>query len=196
MYYMIDNKDSFVYNLVAYMKELKQEIQVVRADHICLTSLDMQGIRGIIISPGPGHPKEAEIPLGVIEQYGEHIPVLGVCLGQQVLAYAKGGVVTKGLRPMHGKISEISHNSRGLFCNLPEKFSVTRYHSLVVQEDSVKEQFHIDAKAEDGAVMAISHKKLPLYAVQFHPEAILSQHGHAILQNFINICEEWWQRHD
>jgi len=195
MYYMIDNKDSFVYNLVAYFRELGCDIVTERADHIQLETLDMSSVRGIIISPGPGKPEEADIPLQILRDFGGQIPILGVCLGHQILAHAFGGTVCKGTRPTHGKVTPITHTGLRLFRNLPPGFSVTRYHSLVALEDTVTDAFHIDAQAEDGAVMAISHKEHPLYGIQFHPEAILTEHGHAMLQNFLDLCKDWWDQH-
>jgi len=195
MYYMIDNKDSFVYNLVAYFRELGCDIVVERADRINLETLDMSAIRGIIISPGPGKPEEADIPLQIVRDFGAQIPILGVCLGHQILAHVFGGTVCKGTRPMHGKVTPITHTGQRLFRNLSPGFSVTRYHSLVAVEDTVTDTFHIDAQAEDGVVMAISHKELPLYGIQFHPEAILTEHGHNMLQNFLDLCKDWWDQH-
>ena len=195
MYYMIDNQDSFVYNLAAYFKELGCDIVIERADRIRPETLDLQGFRGIIISPGPGKPEEAAIPLQIVADYAGEIPILGVCLGHQILAHAYGGKVGKGMRPMHGKVSPITHTGKRLFQNLPPHFSVTRYHSLVADPTDLERSFHIDASAEDGVVMAISHKDHPLYGVQFHPEAVLTEHGHALLQNFLHICNDWWRQH-
>jgi len=195
MYYMIDNKDSFVYNLVAYFRELGCDIVIESADRINPNKLDMRSIRGIIISPGPGKPEEAEVPLQIVQEFGAQIPILGVCLGHQILAHAFGGTVCKGERPMHGKVTPITHTGKRLFKNLPPKFSVTRYHSLVALENTVANSFHIDAHAADGAVMAISHKEHPLYGIQFHPEAVLTEYGHDMLQNFLNLCKDWWNQH-
>jgi len=195
MYYMIDNKDSFVYNLVAYFKELGCDIVIESADRINPKELDLRGVRGIIISPGPGKPEDAVVPLQIVGDFGAQIPILGVCLGHQILAHAFGGTVCKGQRPMHGKVTPITHTGKRLFKDLPLGCSVTRYHSLVTQEDTVTDNFHIDARAEDGAVMAIAHKAYPLYGVQFHPEAILTEHGHKILQNFLDLCKDWWTTH-
>lgn len=195
MYYMIDNKDSFVYNLAAYFKELGCDIVIERADRIAPETLDMHGVRGIIISPGPGKPGDAAVPLQIVREFGAQIPILGVCLGHQILAHAFGGIVCKGERPMHGKVTPITHTGERLFRDLPPSFSVTRYHSLIALEDSVTDHFHIDARVEDGAVMAISHKAHPLYGIQFHPEAILTEHGHKLLQNFLDLCKDWWNQH-
>jgi len=192
MYLMINNKDSFVYNLVAYFKELGHHIDVYSTDAILHKDLNMNGIKGIIISPGPGKPEQATNVLKILQKYKNSIPIMGVCLGHQIIALAFGGVVCKGIRPMHGKVTELSHNGERLFKNLPGLFSVTRYHSLVVKESTVQKHFFIDSYSEDGVVMAISHKTFPLYGVQFHPEAILTEHGFDILRNFNNICEEWW----
>jgi len=195
MYYMIDNKDSFVYNLVAYFRELGCDIVIESADRINPDELDMRGVHGIIISPGPGKPEDAKVPLQIVRDFGAQIPILGVCLGHQILAHAFGGTVCKGTRPMHGKVTPITHIGERLFKDLPPKLSVTRYHSLVALERTVTDHFHIDAHAADGAVMAVSHKEHPLYGIQFHPEAVLTEHGHDMLQNFLDLCKDWWNQH-
>lgn len=194
MYLMIDNKDSFVYNLAAYFRELGHEIIVEQADRISPVELRINGIEGIIISPGPGKPGQAEVSLQILKKCKNLVPVLGVCLGHQVIAHAFGGVVCKGVRPMHGKVTQIKHTGKRLFQSLPETFSVTRYHSLVVEESTVRENFYIDAYSQDGAVMAISHKLFPLYGIQFHPEAVLTECGFEILQNFHILCKNWEER--
>jgi len=192
MYLMIDNKDSFVYNLAAYFRELGCQITVRRADQISFDEIGLDGLRGIIISPGPGKPEEAVLPLEIVRELSHRIPILGVCLGHQVMAHAFGGTVQKGERPMHGKLSKVRHTGVRLFQNLPPLFSVTRYHSLVVKGDTLGGAFTVDAYAEDGAVMGISHRTRPLYGIQFHPEAVLTEHGHALLRNFLILCDDWW----
>ena len=168
MYLMIDNYDSFVYNLKAYFEELGREILVKRSDEITLDEI------------------EDLKPEGIIQK---RIPILGVCLGHQVLGYCSGATVEKGERPMHGKVTEVHHKGTGLFVGLPERFRVTRYHSLIVRQDTLPEDYEVDCISEDGAVMGISQKEHMLYGVQFHPEAVLTEYGHELLENFCKIAE-------
>ena len=191
MYLMIDNYDSFVYNLKAYFEELGRTIVVRRSDHIDIEEIEKMHLTGIILSPGPKRPWDAGICMKTVERFQGEIPILGVCLGHQVLGYCCGATVEKGARPMHGKVTEIRNNRTGLFKGLPEKFKVTRYHSLVVRKDSIPEEYRLDAVAEDGAVMGISHREIPLYGVQFHPEAVLTEYGHELLDNFCRIAENY-----
>lgn len=190
MYLMIDNYDSFVYNLKAYIQELGREILVKRCDEITLEEIEHMQPDGIILSPGPKRPRDAELCMEVTERFQGQIPILGVCLGHQVLGHCCGAVVQKGERPMHGKVTELKNNGTGVFAGLPEKYKVTRYHSLVVKKESVPEEYQIDAVSEDGAVMGISHKIWPVYGVQFHPEAVLTEYGHELLENFCRIAEK------
>lgn len=190
MYLMIDNYDSFVYNLKAYIQELGREILVKRCDEITLEEIEHMQPEGIILSPGPKRPWDAELCMEVTERFQGQIPILGVCLGHQVLGHCCGAVVQKGERPMHGKVTELKNNGTGVFVGLPEKYKVTRYHSLVVKKESVPEEYQIDAVSEDGAVMGISHKIWPVYGVQFHPEAVLTEYGHELLENFCRIAEK------
>lgn len=190
MYLMIDNYDSFVYNLKAYIQELGREILVKRCDEITLEEIEHMQPEGIILSPGPKRPWDAELCMEVTERFWGQIPILGVCLGHQVLGHCCGAVVQKGERPMHGKVTELKNNGTGVFAGLPEKYKVTRYHSLVVKKESVPEEYQIDAVSEDGAVMGISHKIWPVYGVQFHPEAVLTEYGHELLENFCRIAEK------
>lgn len=184
MYLMIDNYDSFVYNLKAYFEELGKEIAVIRCDKITLEEIEDMQPSGIILSPGPKRPQDATLCIDIVEKFQEKIPILGVCLGHQVLGLCSGATVEKGIFPIHGKISEISNNGLRLFAGLPTKFNVTRYHSLVVNKDTISNNYSIDATTADGVVMGISHKTLPLYGVQFHPEAVCTEYGHALLNNF------------
>lgn len=194
MFLMIDNYDSFVYNLKAYFEELGREIMVRRSDHINIEEIGNMHPEGIILSPGPKRPWDAEICMQTVEQFQGKIPILGVCLGHQVLGHCCGATVEKGTRPMHGKVTEIQNDGEGLFKGLPERFKVTRYHSLIVREDSIPEEYHVDAVADDGAVMGISHKSMPLYGVQFHPEAVLTEYGHELLENFCCIAEDFTKK--
>lgn len=197
MYLMIDNYDSFVYNLYAYLRELGEEVLVVRNDRISLKEIEKllrDGLDGILISPGPKSPADCGISCQVVERFAGRVPILGVCLGHQVIGHVYGAAVEKGTCPMHGKVSAVTNNGTGLFAGLPLAFSVTRYHSLVVSEKSFPEVLKVDARTDDGVIMAISHKTLPVYGVQFHPEAVLTEYGHELLHNFVKICEEWKTR--
>lgn len=190
MYLMIDNYDSFVYNLKAYFQELGQDILVRRSDEITLADIQAMQPQGIILSPGPKRPWDAQLCVDTVKRFGGKIPLLGVCLGHQVLGHCAGATVEKGVRPMHGKVTRVHHNGTGLFAGLPREFDVTRYHSLVVRQETLPEDYQVDCVAEDGAVMGLSHRTLPLFGVQFHPEAVLTQYGHELLENFCRLAEE------
>lgn len=196
MYLMIDNYDSFVYNLAAYFEELGQEILVRRNDELSMEAIEALHPKGIIISPGPKAPESAGESVEIVQRFSNKIPILGVCLGHQVIGYACGGTVEKGKRPMHGKVTPIHHQGKRMFQDLPDGFGVTRYHSLVVCDTDLPENLEIDARADDGAIMAVSRTDAPVYGIQFHPEAVLTQYGHEILDNFNKICEEWWKKHE
>lgn len=191
MFFLLDNYDSFVYNLSAYFQELGQEILVKRPNEITLSEIEAMHPEGIILSPGPGHPSGAAFSQQVIGKFKNKIPVLGVCLGHQTLGYYFGAKVSRGSRPMHGKVTDIFLAENELFRGLPKKHKITRYHSLVISQEQLPDEISITARAEDGAVMGIAHRKFPLYGVQFHPEAVLTEHGHGLLNNFIAICREW-----
>lgn len=189
MYLMIDNYDSFVYNLKAYLQELGRDILVRRSDELTLDDIQAMQPQGIILSPGPKRPWDAQLCVDTVRRFGDKVPLLGVCLGHQVLGHCAGAVVEKGARPMHGKVTRVRHNGTGLFAGLPREFNVTRYHSLVVQQDTLPEDYQVDCVAEDGAVMGLSHRTLPLFGVQFHPEAVLTEYGHELLENFCRMAE-------
>ena len=189
MYLMIDNYDSFVYNLKAYFKELGRDILVRRSDEITLADIQAMQPQGIILSPGPKRPWDAQLCVDTVKHFGGKIPLLGVCLGHQVLGHCAGATVEKGVRPMHGKVTRVHHNGTGLFAGLPREFDVTRYHSLVVRQETLPEDYQVDCVAEDGAVMGLSHRTLPLFGVQFHPEAVLTEYGHELLENFCRMAE-------
>ena len=189
MYLMIDNYDSFVYNLKAYFQELGRDILVRRSDEITLADIQAMQPQGIILSPGPKRPWDAQLCVDTVRRFGGKVPLLGVCLGHQVLGHCAGAVVEKGVRPMHGKVTRVRHNGTGLFAGLPREFNVTRYHSLVVRQDTLPEDYQVDCVAEDGAVMGLSHRTLPLFGVQFHPEAVLTEYGHELLENFCRMAE-------
>lgn len=191
MYLLIDNYDSFVYNLRAYFQELGKTIQVVRIDKISLADIESICPEGIILSPGPKRPWDASLCLEVVQKFQGQIPILGVCLGHQILGFCSGATVEKGRQPMHGKITKIINNGQGLFQGLPKTFKVTRYHSLVVKKETIPPDYSVDSVAEDGAVMGIAHKVRPLYGVQFHPEAVCTEYGHQLLNNFCKIAERY-----
>lgn len=185
MILMIDNYDSFVYNLIHYIRELGAEIQLRRNDMISVDEISRMNPSHIIISPGPCAPEQAGISLAAIQQFAGKIPILGVCLGHQAIGHAFGGKVIRALKPVHGKIHEIKHNNCGLFQGAPISMKVTRYHSLVVDKDMLPDCIEITATSDEGEIMALRHKTLPVAGVQFHPEAVLSDFGHGLLQNFL-----------
>lgn len=195
MYFMLDNYDSFVYNLSAYFQELGQEISVKRADRVDIKRIEEIKPEGIIISPGPGRPGNAKISREILQRFSGKIPILGVCLGHQVICECFGGRVEKGTRPMHGKVTGLMNTGRGLFVGLPQCFQVTRYHSLTAVKESLPDCLLVDACSVDGAVMAVRHQEMPVYGVQFHPEAVLTEYGHELLENFVRIAQEWRGSH-
>ncbi len=190
MILLIDNYDSFTYNLVQYFAELGEQVLVRRNDEISLTQIAAIRPSSLVISPGPCSPDQAGISLAAIKHFAGQLPILGVCLGHQAIAQAFGAKVVRAKTVMHGKNSLIRHRQRGLFAGLNNPMSVTRYHSLVVDRASVPDDFTIEAwtDADESEIMALSHKKLPVHGVQFHPEAILTEQGHQLLQNFLTLC--------
>ena len=185
MLLVVDNYDSFTFNLVQYLGEENVEIQVRRNDDITLDQLERLAPERILISPGPCTPREAGISNEIIQTFGYKVPTLGVCLGHQCIAHSFGAEVVVNEEIMHGKTSPISHNSKGLFEGIPSPFTATRYHSLVVKRDTVPECLEITAETEGGEIMGIRHKEHPIWGVQFHPESILTDHGRLLLQNFL-----------
>jgi anthranilate synthase component 2 len=188
---VIDNYDSFTYNLVHYVGELGAERMVFRNDKITLDEIAALAPEAILLSPGPKTPSEAGICLSVIDRFGAEIPILGVCLGHQAIGQAMGGDVVRAPALMHGKTSRINHTGRGIFRGLNSGFEATRYHSLIIERDTLPETLSVTASTDDGLIMAVEHKTQPLYGVQFHPESIASENGHAILQNFLNIARDF-----
>ena len=187
MYLLIDNYDSFTYNLFHFLGELGAEVEVRRNDQVTpQEALDMHP-QGIVLSPGPCDPDRAGICLDLIEKAAGEVPLLGVCLGHQAVGQAFGGKVVRGPAPMHGKLSAVSHEGDGVFADLPTPLTATRYHSLVVERDSLPDCLALTAETEDGIVMGVQHKELPIHGVQFHPESIASEHGHALLGNFLRL---------
>lgn len=185
MILIIDNYDSFVYNLARYVQELGKSCLVKRNDQISLADIEQLGPSHIIISPGPCAPKQAGISIDTIKNFGESIPILGVCLGHQSIGEAYGGKIVKALEPIHGKVRTVKHNSRGVFAGLPDELPVTRYHSLVIDPDTLHNDLEITATSRMDEIMAIAHKRHPIVGVQFHPEAVLTKGGHHMLNNFI-----------
>ncbi len=187
MILVIDNYDSFTYNLVQLMGELGADLQVVRNDQVTLDDVRAMQPAHIVISPGPGDPDDAGISLDVIRELGATTPILGVCLGHQAIGQAYGGIVSRAPRLMHGKTSLIYHKGDGMFAGVPSPFEATRYHSLIVEEPSLPDCLHITAFTDQGEIMGVRHREHPVYGVQFHPESILTQFGTRILQNFLDV---------
>ena len=185
MLLMIDNYDSFTYNLVQYLGELGADVHVHRNDAITLGEVAAWEPEAIVISPGPCTPNEAGITLETIERLAGRIPILGVCLGHQAIGQAFGGRVVRAERVMHGKLSPVTHDGRGVFTGLPTPFAVTRYHSLAIERENLPAELEVTATADDGEIMGVRHRKLAVEGVQFHPEAILTEHGKRLLANFL-----------
>ena len=185
MILLVDNYDSFVHNLARYVGELGHPRLVVRNDQITLDDVAAIAPSHIILSPGPCTPAEAGISNRLIQRFGKAIPILGVCLGHQCIGAAYGGIVERAKRPMHGKTSLVRHRGIGIFSGLPEPLRVTRYHSLIVAEKDLPAELEITARSEEGEIMALQHARDPVVGVQFHPEAVLTEHGHALLRNFL-----------
>jgi anthranilate synthase component 2 len=190
MLLMIDNYDSFTYNLVQYLQSLGAEVKVVRNDAMTVDEIAKLAPERIVISPGPCTPNEAGVSLEIIERLGANTPILGVCLGHQSIGQAYGGNVIRAGRIMHGKTSRIRHEAKGVFAGLPDAYEATRYHSLVVERSSLPDALEVTAwtENEDGSfeeIMGLRHREYPVEGVQFHPESILTEHGHALLKNFL-----------
>ena len=185
MLLMIDNYDSFTYNLVQYLGELGQDVQVYRNDEIDLKKIAELKPKYIVISPGPCTPNEAGISLALIKEFAGKIPLLGVCLGHQSIGQAFGGKIIKAKTLMHGKTSLIHHKNIGVFSNLPNPYTATRYHSLVIERETIPDCLEITAWTDDGEIMGVKHKTLAVEGVQFHPESVLTEHGHDLLNNFL-----------
>lgn len=190
MILIIDNYDSFTYNLYQYMGEIYPELKVVRNDEISLCEIEEMKVEGIVLSPGPGRPENAGICVDIVKHFKDKVPILGICLGHQAIGYAFGATIVKAGVIMHGKTSEINHNSRGLFKDISNPLSVMRYHSLVIDRESFPGfDLEICAETKDKVIMSIKHKKYNIYGLQFHPESIMTKEGKKILKNFIDICQ-------
>lgn len=188
---VIDNYDSFTYNLVHYLGELGAELEVFRNDKITLDQIQAMAPDAILLSPGPKTPTEAGVCLSVIEKFGDTTPILGVCLGHQAIGQAMGGDVVRAPSLMHGKTSKIAHKGKGIFRGLNSGFEATRYHSLTIEPQTLPDTLEVTASTDDGLIMGVQHKTKPLHGVQFHPESIASENGHALLQNFLNIARDF-----
>ena len=186
MILLIDNYDSFVHNLARYLRELGWPTLVVRNDGATIDDIAAMKPSHIVISPGPCTPNEAGISVATVRRFGPSIPILGVCLGHQSIGQAFGGRVVRARRPMHGKTSPIRHNGGGIFAGLPNPLRATRYHSLVVAKEDLPEELVITAESDQGEIMALAHRRYPIVGLQFHPEAVLTEHGHDLLRNFLS----------
>ncbi|PWW45582.1 anthranilate synthase component II [Melaminivora alkalimesophila] len=182
---MVDNYDSFTWNIVQYLAELGAEVQVFRNDEIDLAGIEAQRPERLVISPGPCSPAEAGISVAAIRHFAGRLPILGVCLGHQAIGVAFGGTIVRAQELMHGKTSTITTTQQGVFAGLPREFTVNRYHSLAIERASCPEVLEVTAWTEDGEIMGVRHRELPIEGVQFHPESILTEHGHAMLRNFL-----------
>jgi para-aminobenzoate synthetase component II len=194
MILVIDNYDSFTYNLVQYLGELGAAVEVFRNDAIDVAALERRAPEGILISPGPGTPADAGVTLEAIIRLAGVIPILGVCLGHQAIGQAFGGSVVRAGRLMHGRTSPIEHDGRGVFAGIPSPFLATRYHSLIVEHASLPPELEVSAWTAEGELMGVRHKRLAVEGVQFHPESFLTEHGHAMLRNFLDQLPEKGRR--
>ncbi len=189
MLLLIDNFDSFVYNLSHYFEELGKDTVVVRNNAIDATGIRALAPEGIVISPGPCDPLRAGVSLSAVRRLGSEIPILGICLGHQAIGAAYGGSVVRG-NPVHGRTSRVYHEGDGIFRDIPSPFLAARYHSLVVTEQNFPSELEVTARLEDGTIMALKHKRYPVLGVQFHPESVLTEHGHKLLENFLCLCRQ------
>jgi len=185
MLLMIDNYDSFTYNLVQYLGELGEDVKVIRNDEMTVDQIERLAPARIVLSPGPCTPNEAGVTLAVVDRFRGRVPILGVCLGHQAIGQAFGGRVVHAKTLMHGKVSRIHHNGAGIFRGLPTPYDATRYHSLAIHRESCPPELEVTAWTEDGEIMGVRHRTLAVEGVQFHPESILTEHGHALLRNFL-----------
>ncbi|NLP32468.1 Anthranilate synthase component II [Oligella ureolytica] len=187
--FMLDNYDSFTYNIVQYFGELGAEVIVARNDEISIEEIEAMDPDLICVSPGPCTPAEAGISIEVIKHFAGKIPILGVCLGHQSIGAAFGGHVIRAKQLMHGKTSTITHHGTDIFTDIPSPYTVTRYHSLAIERDTLPECLEITAETDDGEIMAVAHKELPVFGVQFHPESVLSDYGHELFNNFLKYAK-------
>ena len=195
MLLIIDNYDSFTYNLVQYFGELGAKIEVKRNDEITVAEIEALKPEAVVISPGPCTPKEAGISNDVIAELGPKLPVLGVCLGHQCIGHVYGANVVRAARLMHGKTSPIEHDGTGVFAQLPDPFEATRYHSLIIDPPTVPDTLLVNAQTAEGEIMGVRHREFPVHGVQFHPESILTRHGKELLANFLQIAADYHAAH-
>lgn len=188
MFLMIDNYDSFVYNLVRYFQELNEEIILRRNDEITIEEIEAMKPEGIIISPGPKRPEDAGLSEEIVRHFRGRLPILGICLGHQVIGHVFGADIICGKAPVHGKVHKVFHREEGLFTGLPLPFNATRYHSLIVDANTLPDCLEVTSETEDGVIMGLRHRTYPIYGVQFHPEAELTEYGHEFLMNFLQLC--------
>ncbi|MDP6603552.1 MAG: aminodeoxychorismate/anthranilate synthase component II [Rhodospirillales bacterium] len=188
MFLLIDNYDSFTYNLLHYLGELGADVEVWRNDAFSPDGALALGSQGIVISPGPCDPDRAGICVDLVKRATGTLPMLGVCLGHQCIGQAFGGRVVRAPRPMHGKLSQINHRGQGVFAGLPSPFTATRYHSLTLAREDFPDTLRITAESDDGVIQGFEHREWPIFGVQFHPESIASEHGHALLRNFLGLA--------
>jgi anthranilate synthase component 2 len=189
MLLVIDNYDSFTYNLVQFLGELGAEPVVCRNDQVTVEQIAAGGYSGLVISPGPGEPKGAGVTLAAIRQLAGRLPILGVCLGHQAIGEAFGGRIVRAPRPIHGKASVVKHDGRGIFAGVPQDLEVARYHSLVIEPESCPAELEVTASTADGIIMGVRHRVHPIEGVQFHPESVLTSNGMQILSNFVKLCK-------
>ena len=194
MILIIDNYDSFVFNVARYFSELGETVQVVRNDAIDVDAIRILSPKAVVLSPGPCSPLEAGVSCAIVRHLSGSLPILGICLGHQCIGQVFGWRVTRARSPMHGRSSAISHNGQGIFTGLPHPLQAGRYHSLIVEEDCSLAQLEVTARSEDGEIMALQHRSHPTYGVQFHPESILTEQGHALLTNFVTIAAKAEER--
>jgi len=188
---IIDNYDSFTYNVYQYVGVIRKDVEVIRNDKISVEKVEELSPQGIIISPGPGRPEDAGISVDIIRNLGSKIPIFGICLGHQAMGYAMGGSITSAPKIMHGKVSMIEHNREGVFENIPSPFSATRYHSLVISPEFFPDELEITAQTQDGVIMGVRHKQYrSMVGVQFHPESVMTESGMEMVRNFLNFCEK------
>jgi anthranilate synthase/aminodeoxychorismate synthase-like glutamine amidotransferase len=185
MILLIDNYDSFTYNLYQYISELGVEVEVIRNDRVTLEEIRKSNYAGIVLSPGPGDPSEAGVCLEVVKELHKTHPILGICLGHQTIGEAFGGKIVRGEKPIHGKVHNINHSDNGLYKGLPNPFKATRYHSLIIEKETLPSELEVTCQTEDGVIMGVKHKDYPIEGIQFHPESYLTESGKDILNNFI-----------
>ena len=192
---VIDNYDSFTYNLVQYLGELGQDVTVRRNDDVSLSEVSAMNPAAVVLSPGPGTPADAGVSKDLLLELGPTMPMLGVCLGHQCLGEAYGGEIRRASQVMHGKVSRVMHNGQSVFRGIANPFAATRYHSLIVNREGLPSALEVTAWTDDGTVMGLRHREYPLAGVQFHPEAILTEHGHQLLANFLEDARAWGNTH-